>query len=198
MYITRILFIQIGFFLTIISCNKKENSVTDYLNTGKVILFDNVKYNLAWSSNPSAGYYKQEYLPEKDTIDKFKKLILLEVMSGMTQLKATVDSKVTELKKRKETDPVVNYELFEKDGEIMLDFILSQSVPGQADIVERNVYRYKSFTDKNGKEGILLFGVSERAYGDDIDNFLVTLKGSRFDVPNAVSAFSIPEIIISK
>ncbi len=59
----------------------------DYLNTGKVITFDNVNYNLVWSSHPSDNYYKQEYLPEKDTLKRFKKLILLEVATGKTPVK---------------------------------------------------------------------------------------------------------------
>ncbi|MBK8554116.1 MAG: hypothetical protein IPL53_24935 [Ignavibacteria bacterium] len=194
----KISIILFGLFLTTISCGKKPDPVYDYLNTGKEIMFNNVKYNLAWSSNPSDNYYKQEYLSGYDTPGNFKKMILLEVITGKKQLKDAVDSKVAELKKLKESDPVVNYELFEKNGEIMLDFILSQYNPDQngSDIIERNVYRYKNFTGAIGEEGVLLFGVSERAYGDDIDNFLIALKGKRFDVPNAVGAFVIPEITI--
>lgn len=195
----RILFILLGLLLTAVSCGKKNNEHKDFLNAGKTILFDNVKYNLAWTSHPSANYYKQEYLSEKDTLEKFKKLILLDVITGKNRLKEVVDSKVAELKKLKETDPMVNYEVFGKDGEIMLDFLLSKSRPdtNDPDIVERNVYRYKTLTDSNGEEGVLMFGVSERVYGDDIDNFLITLKENRFDLPDAVGAFVIPEVTIS-
>lgn len=191
-------FILLGLFLTAISCGKKPDPVPDYLNTGKEIMFDNEKYNLAWSSNPSDNYYKQEYIPENDTLEKFKRLILIDVISGNAQIKDVVESKVAELKKMKESDPMVNYDMFEKNGEIMLDFILSKNMPGtnEPDILERNVYRYKQFTGANGEKGVLLFGVSERAYGDDIDNFLTALKGKRFDVPNAAGAFVIPEITI--
>ncbi len=66
------------------------------------------------------------------------------------------------------------------------------------DLIERNVYRYKSFTDIKGKEGVLLFGVSERAYGDDIENFLLSLKGKRLELLNAAGAYNIPEINIAK
>ncbi len=189
-----------GLFLIIISCGKKSNPVQDYLNTGDVITFDNARYNLAWSSHPSENYYKQEYLPEGDTIEKFRRLILLEAVTGKPQLKDAVDSKTSELKKMKETDPMVNYEVFEKDGEVMLDFLVSKNMSdlNEGDIAERNVYRYKTFTDSNGEEGVLLFGVSERAYGDDIDRFLLTLREKRFDVPNAAGAFVIPKVTINK
>ena len=170
----------------------------DYLNTGKVITFDNVNYNLLWSSHPSDNYYKQEYLPEKDTLGRFKKLILLEFVKGKTPVKDIVETKIAELDSLKKSDPMINYQMFEKEGEIMLDFIVSENIPDtkELNIVERNVYRYKSFTGVNNKEGVLLFGVSERAYGEDINNFLLTLKEKRFDLPNTVGAFVIPGIIV--
>gem|GEM_PF-5142213 len=65
-------------------------------------------------------------------------------------------------------------------------------------IVERNVYRYNPYIDKNGTEGVLLFGVSERAYGNDIRKFLTSLKANRFDVPNAAGAFVIPGIEVGR
>ncbi|MDQ3193607.1 MAG: hypothetical protein M3P82_01270, partial [Bacteroidota bacterium] len=141
------------------------------MNTGKVITFDNVNYNLLWSSHPSDNYYKQEYLPEKDTLKRFKKLILLEVATGKTPVKDIVTTKIAELKRMNESDPIINYEMFEKDGEIMLDFLVSENIPDRKElsIVERNVYCYRSFTGVNGKEGVLLFGVSERAYGEVIN-----------------------------
>ena len=180
--------------------DKKELSSKDYLGTGKSLTFDKVDYNLTWTSHPSDNLYMQEYISENDSIEKFKKLVLLQVVTGNIKLKEVVDVKVSELKKMKEIDPMVNYELFEKNGEIMLDFLLSNNLPdsNEPELIERNVYRYKSFKDEEGKDGLILFGVSERAYGNDIDKFLIDLKAHRFDVPNAVGSFNIPEIKISK
>lgn len=42
------------------------------------------------------------------------------------------------------------------------------------------------------------FGISERAYGKDIDNFLAKLKEHRFDLVNLVGQFQIPDITIKK
>ena len=82
----------------------------------------------------------------------------------------------------------------------MLDFLVSQNTPDgkYLSIVERNVYRYKSVVDRNGQKYVLLFDVSEKAYGDDIDKFFPNLKAHRFDLINLVGAFEIPEIIIAK
>jgi hypothetical protein len=164
------------------------------------ILFDKDSYSLTWSSHPADNYYKQEYLAKGDSIAKFKKLLLLEVLTGKTKLKDIVAAKIAELKKMKESNPVVNFEMLEKDGEIILDFLLSENTPDgkYLTIVERNVYRYKSVAEKNGQKCVQLFGVSERAYGDDIDIFFQHLKEHRFDLINSVGAFAIPDISIAK
>ena len=191
--------VLLGLFLTTVSFAQTAKP-TEYLGIAGQILFDKTSYNLAWTSHPTDNYYKQEYLVKGDIIGKFKKLVLLEIITGKTKLKDVVAVKVTELKKIKASSPIVNYETFEKDGEVMLDFLVSENTPDgkYLSIVERNVYRYKSIIDKNGRKGILLFGVSERAYGDDIDKFFPNLKAHRFDLINLVGAFEIPEITIAK
>ncbi|MEO6637530.1 MAG: hypothetical protein ABIN25_04595, partial [Ginsengibacter sp.] len=84
-----------------------------------------------------------------------------------------------------------------KTGEYLIDFLLSANgADGSMNIVERNVYRYKSFTDKAGKAGVQLFGVSTRSYGADIDKFFAALKANRKDLINKVAQFKLPEIKI--
>lgn len=190
----------LGLFLTTATFGQATKTVTDYLGLTKPILFDNVSYNLVWTTHPTDHYYKQEYLAQNDTLEHFKKLIIVDVLADNTKLEYVVAAKVAELKKMKETNPVVNYQTFEKGGEVMLDFLLSENTPDgeYLSIVERNVYRYKTVTDKNGQKAVLLFAVSERAYGDDIDAFFANLKEHRFDLINAVGAFDIPDITIPK
>jgi hypothetical protein len=189
----------IGLLVTALSFGQTTKP-TDYLGVSGPISFDKVSYNLAWTSHSPDNYYKQEYLAKGDTLEKFKKLIMLEVVTGKTKLKDIVATKVAELKKMKISNPVINYETFEKDGEVMLDFIISENTPDGklVSILERNVYRYKSVVDKSGQKGVLLFGVSDRHYGNDIDHFFATFKAKRFDLINLVGAFNIPEISIAK
>lgn len=191
--------VLIGFLLTTFSLGQTKEP-TEYLGVTKQIKFDKNTFNLAWTSHPADNYYKQEYLAMGDTIEKFKKLVLLEVLTGKIKPKDVVAAKVAELKKMKAVNPVVNFETFEKDGEVMLDFLVSENTPDgkYLSIIERNVYRYKSIADKNGQKCVLLFGVSERAYGDDINKFFSTLKEHRFDLINLVGEFELPEITISK
>lgn len=191
--------ILIGLLLTT-STFGQTTKPTEYLGVPGPITFDKVYYNLAWSSHPSNYYYKQEYLAKEDTLEKFQHLIVLEIITGKTKVKDVVAAKIAELKRMKVSNPVINWETFEKSGEVMLDFLMSENTPDGKllSVVERNVYRYKSIVDKSGKKGVLLFGVSDRHYGNDIDNFFKTFKAKRFDLINLVGAFDIPEISIPK
>jgi len=172
----------------------------DYLSVPGPIVFDKKSYNLSWSSHPSPDFYKHEYIEKGDPADSYKVMILMDVIAGASDLKSVVASKITELKKLKEGNPMVNYQSFEntKQGEYMIDFILSANAADGKTMsaVERNVYRYKTFTDNSGKANILLFGVSTRAYGANIDYFLNSLKTNKNDLVNKVSQFNIPKIVI--
>ena len=192
--------LAVGLLFATTAFGQTTKTAKDYLGLAKPILFDNVSYNLAWTSHPTENYYKQEYLAQGDTLDKFKRLITIDVLVSNIKLKDVVAAKVTELNKIKKTNPVVQYQTFEKGDEIMLDFLLSENTPDGKLIstIERNVYRYKVVTDKNGQKAVFLLAVSDRAYGNDIDNFFPNLKEHRYDLLNAVRAFNIPEITIPK
>jgi hypothetical protein len=174
--------------------------MADYLNVPGPIVVENKSYHLVWSSHPSPDFYKQEYITKGDVIEKFKTMVLLDVNIGKEKIKDIVAAKASELKKMKETNPIVNYEVFEKNGEYILDFLLSANNPDgkSIDIIERNVYRYKAFTDKSGQKGTLLFGISTRGYGTEVEKFLTDLKSNKQHLVNEVAKFIIPSIRISK
>ena len=189
------------FFATLLTSSiTYGQTVVDKLNVPGPIVIGKKSHALTWTSHPSVNFYKQEYIPAGDNINKFKSMVMLDVTLGNFILKDIVGAKIAELKKMKETNPFVNYEMFQKNGEYLLDFLLSANSPDgkTIDIVERNVYRYKTFTDQSGKKGILLFGVSVRSYGNDIDTFLITLKTGKATLLNEVAQFTIPAVTISK
>ncbi len=171
----------------------------DYLNVPGPIVLNKNTYNLTWSSHPSANYYKQEYLGAKEKIDRYNKMVMMEVLIGDAKPLDLATAKINELKQMKQTNPIVNYDVFQKNGEILLDFLLSENTAdGKISILERNVYRYKAFTDKNGNKGVILLAASERSYGSEADSFLVNLKKNKSALMNAVGAFTIPEMSIKK
>ncbi|MEP6675211.1 MAG: hypothetical protein ABJA78_08645 [Ferruginibacter sp.] len=171
----------------------------DYLSVSD-LLFNKSAYSLSWTSHPTANFFKQEYLVKADNADRYNTMILIDVLTGTDNIKEIVAQKITELKKLKESNPVIRYETFDntKSGEYMIDFVLTEnSADGKyISIAERNVYRYKFFVDKKGNKSILLFGVSIRSYGNAVGNFLNDLKINKSVLVNEVAGFKIPEIKI--
>lgn len=176
-----------------------KTKVVDYLNASAPLVFNNETYHLVWSSHPNSNYYKQEYLTKGDNLERFKTMLLLEVVTGNKDLKGVVGAKVAELKKMKETNPMVNYEMIQNPntGEYLLDFLLtSNTASGDISIVEWNAYRYRLFTDKNGQSGIQLFAFSKRGYAPAVDPFLANLKTIRKDLVNKLAMYKLSEVKI--
>src|SRR4051812_27778928 len=110
---TRLTISLVGLFAAVFSYGQTEKKNTSYLGIVGPIVFDAVSYNLAWSSHPSNNYYREEYIPSGQPVEKFKKLIIVEVITGETKVEDIVALKVAELIKIKKSNPVVNYEKFE-------------------------------------------------------------------------------------
>jgi len=195
---TKVMTVAVSFLISITTYGQGNKPITEYLNVPGPIILNKDSFKLAWSSHPSSNYYKQEYIGSKDKLEKFKKMVTVEVLTGDVKAADLAKAKVSELKQLKETNPLVNHEVFQKNGEIIVDFLLSENSSDgkKVNIIERNVYRYKEITDTNGKKGVMLFGVSERGYGNEVDTFLSSLKKNKSALTNAVAAFGMPEITI--
>src|SRR5262249_43426946 len=153
----------------------------DRLSLPDSIQFNGESYRLSWSSHPTPYYYKQEYLPPIQTSERFEQMVLIEATVQGIDINDAVTTQVGMLNKRKSTDPTVNFAVIknQKNNEIILDFILSAQDSKGKDVVEWNAYRYATLRGKGGASGVLLFGISRRAYGDDTTGFLRRLKLTR-------------------
>lgn len=195
------LIIATVFIYAVSSIAQTKSKATDYLTVAGPVNFDKKAYYLDWSSNPTANFYKQEYLAKNEITGQYNTMLMIDAVVTNKTVAAVAAEKIEELKKMKAANPIVNYESFNNPatGEYMIDFLLSANdANGKLSIVERNVYRYKAFTDKSGKKGVLLFGVSKRSYGNNIDSFLKALKASKSELVTLVSKFTLPEITIKK
>ncbi len=165
----------------------------DRLSIPGPIDFNGQSYQLSWSSHPGANYYIQEYLPPGQTSERFEQMVLVNVLIGKTTVRSAAETKVAELNKRKATDPLVNFAVIQNDatGEIILDFILSAKDDHGGDIVEWNAYRYGPLK-VGGKTGILLLGISRRAYGDSTTDFLQGLKTTRKALIAELAKYQLP------
>lgn len=164
--------------------------VVNFLNVPGPIELSGKSYELAWSSKPSDSYIKQEYVPAGQTVEHFYQMLMIERATGDLTVSDALAAQIDMLKKRKSSDPLVNFEALKKEGseEVVLDFLLSAKDAKGSLIVEWNLYRYTP-TDS----GIALFAVSHRAYGDkDAKVFLTGLKQLRTNETRALLGAKIP------
>lgn len=173
-----------------------QNKVEDYLHLGSKYRFDNKDYELVWSSHPASNFYKQEYILPNENIEKYKRLILIDFIEGDLDPKDVLSGLANSLENSKKQNPVINYKVYEKNNEYMIDFIMSENSQDGKDvlILERNVYRYFRINTPKRK-GILLFGVSDRAYTKkEMDNMFSVLKNKKLDLVNKVIQIEVPKI----
>jgi hypothetical protein len=175
-----------------------QEPVSDRLSVPGPIIFGAETYVLSWSSHPSPGYYKQEYLPAGQTSEHFRQMVLVEAVMD-ADVERAVARQVEWLNKRKSTDPTVNFAILKnpKNGEVILDFVLSSDEPQREYIAEWNAYRYARLTLKDGKPGVLLFGISRRAYCDGATDFLRALKATRPQEIDALAKYPLPPVTLS-
>ena len=173
-----------------------QNKVEDYLHLGSKYRFDNKDYELVWSSHPASNFYKQEYILPNENVEKYKRLILIDFIEGDLDPKDVLSSLANSLENSKKQNPVINYKVYEKNNEYMIDFIMSENSQDGKEvlILERNVYRYFRINTPKRK-GILLFGVSDRAYTKkEMDNMFSVLKNNKLELVNKVAKIEVPKI----
>ena len=173
-----------------------QNKVEDYLHLGSKYRFDNKDYELVWSSHPASNFYKQEYILPNENVEKYKRLILIDFIEGDLAPKDVLSSLANSLENSKKQNPVINYKVYEKNNEYMIDFIMSENSQDGKEvlILERNVYRYFRINTPKRK-GVLLFGVSDRAYTKkEMDNMFSVLKNNKFELVNKVAKIEVPKI----
>lgn len=171
--------------------------VADPLGVPGPIAFDGKEYLLAWSSQPTPDYTKQEYVPAGDSVETYDSMIMVEfIVADLTPLDMAA-AQVDVLNERKASDPLVNMDLIQNDqtGEVLLDFIVSSRDQNGQIIVEWNAYRYASAETTDGEMGGLLFAVSHRAYGDDASRaFMTKLSALRTEQLQALASAPLPAL----
>lgn len=121
-------------------------------------------------------------------------MLLVERLAVLDNAEAVAAQIVAMLDQRKAIDPVVSYAILrsETQSELILDFVLSSQTPEGEPIIEWNAYRYIQMSDD--APGILLLGISRRAYGGaDVRTFIEELGTRRDEALIALAAMTIPQ-----
>jgi hypothetical protein len=178
--------------LILFASGAPAQDAVDRLGVPGPISFDGRHYVLAWVSQPSDGYFKQEYVPAGETPQAYTSMLLVEVLTGGAGVKEALAAQVRMLNERKATDPLVNMSMLNNDatGEAILDFLVSGRDGNGGLVVEWNAYRY---IPREGG-GVTLFGISQRAYGnEEAKAFLTSLKALRPEQIEKVVRHAVPE-----
>ena len=184
-----LLMLMVQFFMA-------QKKVEDYLHLGDKYRFDNKDYELVWSSHPASNFYKQEYILPNENVEKYTRMIMIDFLEGDLTPKDAISNFVNNLENSKKQNPIINYQMYEREDEYMLDFIISKNSQDGKEvlILERNVYRYFRINTPKRK-GVLLFGVSDRAYTKkEMDNMFSVLKNKKLDLVNKIIQIEVPKI----
>ena len=184
------------FLMLMVQFFMAQNKVEDYLHLGDKYRFDNKDYKLVWSSHPASNFYKQEYILPNENVEKYTRMIMIDFLEGDLTPKDAISNFVNNLENSKKQNPIINYQMYERENEYMLDFIISKNSQDGKEvlILERNVYRYFRINTPKRK-GILLFGVSDRAYTKkEMDNMFSVLKNKKLDLVNKIIQIEVPKI----
>ena len=184
------------FLMLMVQFFMAQNKVEDYLHLGDKYRFDNKDYKLVWSSHPMDNFYKQEYILSNENVEKYTRMIMIDFLEGDLTPKDVISNFVNNLENSKKQNPIINYQMYEREDEYMLDFIISKNSQDGKEILilERNVYRYFRINTPKRK-GVLLFGVSDRAYTKkEMDNMFSVLKNKKLDLVNKVIQIEVPKI----
>jgi hypothetical protein len=184
------------FLMLMVQFFMAQNKVEDYLHLGDKYRFDNKDYKLVWSSHPASNFYKQEYILPNENVEKYTRMIMIDFLEGDLTPKDAISNFVNNLENSKKQNPIINYQMYEREDEYMLDFIISKNSQDGKEvlILERNVYRYFRINTPKRK-GILLFGVSDRAYTKkEMDNMFSVLKNKKLDLVNKIIQIEVPKI----
>jgi hypothetical protein len=187
-------------FIIVTSFTAKPNDeVTNYYGIPEAINFNDLTFNLSWSSHPDETYYKQEYIPKGNTADHFNDMVMIDFIITDLPVQKAVATQIEIIRERKKTDAVCNYSVLRDNsnpGNYILDFVMSASKNGEMNLIEWNAYHYKPYTDKAGHKGVLLFGISHRAYENNARGFLESLGEYRHKNMAQLIKYDVPEIQI--
>ena len=184
------------FLMLMVQFFMAQNKVEDYLHLGDKYRFDNKDYKLVWSSHPASNFYKQEYILPNENVEKYTRMIMIDFLEGDLTPKDAISNFVNNLENSKKQNPIINYQMYEREDEYILDFITSKNSQDGKEvlILERNVYRYFRINTPKRK-GVLLFGISDRAYTKkEMDNMFSVLKNKKLDLVNKVIQIEVPKI----
>lgn len=170
----------------------------DRLGVKENLEFNKIDYKLSWSAKPNDNYLIQEYLPKGENSESFNQMLTIHLFITDINTEGAVNQKLNELIKRKNTDPICNYQVTKSpDGkEYLVDFLLGESKDSMMTVVEFNLYRYKQIEIPKRGKALIVYAYSKRGYGNDITAFFKALDNDRISYLKEMISTNIPTVTI--
>lgn len=192
-----ILFAFFAFTLFASFQTDEKEPIKDYLGIGETLTFNENQFHLAWSANPSANYYKQEYLLDSTSLEDYNEMLIVEAVNGQTTPEIAVEMKLDELAQLKVNNPVINWNVYKNKDEIILDFVITDN----ATVYEWNLYRYSTLKDtKKGKHLVLCaYSYKDILYTNaDLKPFFNRILENRDDYISKLGELVLPKLRITE
>lgn len=185
-------------FVFFVSLASMAQNPIDRLGVKENLEFNKTDYKLSWSAKPNENYLIQEYLPKGENFDSFNQMLTIHLFITDINTESAVNQKVNELIKRKNTDPICNYQVTKSpDGkEYLVDFLLGESKDSMMTVVEFNLYRYKQIEIPKRGKALIVYAYSKRGYGNDITAFFKALDNDRISYLKEMISTNIPTVTI--
>lgn len=152
----------------------------DRLGISGPIEFAATQYRLAWSAQPSSDYIEHQYLPSGQKPETYADMIGVEPLTAGISSADAVEARTRMLDRRKATDSLVDYRLFQNpnNGRAVPDFLMSDERSG-VPIVEWAAHRCVPVTMRDGKAAVILIAIGRSHHGDEANDFLKALTVKR-------------------
>jgi len=191
-----------NFFLTFIYLGLssflpyQDEPLKDYLKVPGPIPFNQTNYELVWTTRTGHNYYRQQYLPLRQSMKNYDRFVMIEVVKGKNTQREQIGIQTKQIRERKLYDELAKYELFEKlkPDEFVLEFSSSETIRGETTYMEWNIYRYINLKNIINKSGVMIIGYHTHASGKYIDGFNSTIQRERMNLINQLIALEVPKV----
>ncbi len=152
-------------------------TVSSPAHAQSAVVFDGTKFLQAFHKADETQT-TTEFLPDGETLKSWNRLTSIRSFPKLTEPRTAAAGL---LRAVRENNPDAKSIMVEnpKNGDVVIDFI---TWPRDQSFVEFNIFRY---TKKSG--GLLMEQYSQRAYGDDVREFLIKLKSERQRLVNLMA-----------
>ncbi len=175
---------------------QEDEPLKDYLKVPGPLAFNETNYQLVWTTRTGHNYYRQQYLPPRQSMKNYDRFLMIEVVKGKNTQREQIAIQTKQLRERKLYDELAKYELMEKlrPNEYILEFSSSETIRGETTYMEWNIYRYINLKDVNNKSGVMIIGYHTHANGKYVDGFNSTIQRERMSLIQQLNQMEIPKI----